>query len=154
MKPAFVRFRGILIILALLLPISAYATNGYFLIGYGAKSRGMGGTGVAHGTDGLAAAANPASMTDVDIDTMRVDAGIEYFRPKRAVVQDSAALESGFPGSDSLEDSTFCSSWPWEGYRHGSWFQTLPTPRKFGVLSGHCSFRSTIWQCFSTCCPP
>jgi long-chain fatty acid transport protein len=61
----------------------------------------MGGVGVAYGQDGLAAAANPATMVDaVGANAMRFDIGAEYFRPKRAVVQDSAALESGFDGSD------------------------------------------------------
>ena len=63
----------------LLAPTLASATNGYFLIGYGAKSRSMGGVGVAYGQDGLAAAANPAAMTDVEVDTMRIDVGAELF---------------------------------------------------------------------------
>jgi long-chain fatty acid transport protein len=82
------------------LPIPVLATNGYFLIGYGAKSRSMGGVGVAYGQDGLAAASNPAAMADVDASTMRVDGGLELFIPKRGFVYDSATLESGFPGSD------------------------------------------------------
>lgn len=77
-----------------------FAVNGYFLIGYGAKTRSMGGAGVAYGQDGLAGAANPAAMADVDVTTMRVDAGAELFVPKRAFVNDSLALESNFPGSD------------------------------------------------------
>jgi len=94
------RVRGLLATVLLFLPLGAQATNGYFLIGYGAKSRSMGGVGVAYGQDGLAASANPAAMADVDVDTMRVDVGAEFFYPKRAVRQDSAVLESGFPGSD------------------------------------------------------
>lgn len=74
------------------LPPSAFATNGYFLIGFGAKSRGMGGVGVAYGADALAAAANPAAMMDVKMNTMRVDAGMELFVPPRAIRHDSAAL--------------------------------------------------------------
>lgn len=86
------------------IPISVFATNGYFLIGYGAKSRSMGGVGVAYGQDGLAAAANPAAMADVDVTTLRVDAGAELFIPKRGFVNDSATLESGFPGSNKGVD--------------------------------------------------
>jgi long-chain fatty acid transport protein len=85
---------------SLLAPSVALATNGYFLIGFGAKSRGMGGVGVAYAQDGLAAAFNPAGMADAGVDTMRIDIGAELFNPPRAVRQDSAALESGFPGSD------------------------------------------------------
>ena len=82
-------------------PTSAFATNGYFLIGYGAKSRSMGGVGVAYAQDGLAAATNPAGMADVDVDTMRIDFGGELFIPKRGFRHDSTELESGFPGSDT-----------------------------------------------------
>ena len=89
------------IAIGLATPVSVFATNGYFLIGYGAKARSMGGVGVAFAQDGLAAAANPAGMTDVEMDTMRIDAGGEFFLPKRGFVNDSAKLESGFPGSDT-----------------------------------------------------
>ena len=60
------------------LSFNASATNGYFLIGYGAKSRGMGGVGVAKGQDGLAAAYNPATIGDTG---SRFDLGFDYFRP-------------------------------------------------------------------------
>lgn len=76
-----------------------FAVNGYFLIGYGAKARGMGGAGVAYAQDALAAAANPAGMADIEMDTMRIDVGGEFFIPKRGFVNDSSTLESGFPGS-------------------------------------------------------
>jgi len=78
----------------------SFATNGYFLIGYGAKSRSMGGAGVAYAQDGLAAAANPAAMGDIEMDTMRVDVGGEFFIPRRSFKNDSSTLESGFKGSD------------------------------------------------------
>lgn len=80
---------------------SSFATNGYFLVGYGAKTRGMGGAGVAYAQDALAAAANPAAMSDIEMDTMRIDVGGEFFIPRRGFVNDSSTLESGFPGSDS-----------------------------------------------------
>jgi len=73
-------------------PTSAFATNGYFLIGYGAKSRSMGGVGVAYGQDGLAAGANPAAMADVEMDTMRIDVGAELFLPNRSAFHDSDTL--------------------------------------------------------------
>jgi len=99
------------IIAGLSVPASSYATNGYMLIGYGAKSRAMGGVGVAMGQDGLAAASNPATIADV-ADTLnaetnwRVDVGMDIFKPKAAVYQDANALlgpvvnqESGAPST-------------------------------------------------------
>lgn len=45
---------------------SVSATNGYFSIGYGAKMMGMGGVGIAFPQDTLAAAINPAGMSQVE----------------------------------------------------------------------------------------
>jgi long-chain fatty acid transport protein len=100
MKSTSSKALGLSLAAALAVPTTAFATNGYFLIGYGAKSRSMGGVGVAFAQDGLAAATNPAGMADVDVDTMRIDAGGEFFLPKRAFRHDSQLLESNFPGSD------------------------------------------------------
>jgi long-chain fatty acid transport protein len=86
------RLRTLCILALLLVPFSAYATNGYFLIGYGAKSRSMGGVGVAYAQDGLAAAANPAGMADAGVSTMRIDFGGEFFNPPRSVVHSSTEL--------------------------------------------------------------
>lgn len=99
MRRKYTRIHLCGICLLLLIPTTVSATNGYFLIGYGAKSRSMGGVGVAYAQDGLAAAANPAAMADVDVSTMRIDGGLEFFNPYRGFVNDSSTLESGFPGS-------------------------------------------------------
>lgn len=72
------------------MPAAAWATNGYFLEGFGAKSRGMGGVGIAYGQDGLAAGANPATMLQVK--DSRFDAGGEYFHPMACVTHDSSTL--------------------------------------------------------------
>ncbi|MGB5260827.1 MAG: outer membrane protein transport protein [Gammaproteobacteria bacterium] len=94
------------LVASITVPTSVFATNGYFLIGYGAKSRSMGGVGVAYAQDALAAGANPAGMADVKVSTMRIDFGGEYFRPKRAFIHDSQELESNFPGSTSAVNHT------------------------------------------------
>lgn len=70
----------------------AYATNGYFLIGYGSKARAMGGASVALGNDTLSAAANPATLSDLDMKTMRIDLAGELFVPRRAAYQNSSIL--------------------------------------------------------------
>lgn len=58
----------------------ANATDGYFAHGYGVKSQGMGGVGIALPQDALAAAANPAGMGLIGD---RVDFGLTWFRPIR-----------------------------------------------------------------------
>ncbi len=90
-------------VIALIIPVSAQATNGYFLIGYGAKSRGMGGVGVAYAQDGLASAFNPAGMADAGVTTMRIDFGAELFNPPRSVIHSTDTL--GNPVSLINEES-------------------------------------------------
>ncbi|MFI9651777.1 outer membrane protein transport protein [Guyparkeria sp. GHLCS8-2] len=60
---------------------SAHATNGYFSHGYGVKSMGMGGGGVAFANDNvMAIATNPAALADVS-DQVHFD--VSWFKPVR-----------------------------------------------------------------------
>lgn len=78
---------------ALALIGNAWATNGYFLPGYGFRSQGMGGVGIAYGTDSLSAAANPANLVDMG---MRGDLGFGVFNPERhAAVGNGTGLPGG-----------------------------------------------------------
>jgi long-chain fatty acid transport protein len=63
-----------------LLPGASFATVGYFSHGYGMKSTGMGGVGIALPQDAIAAASNPAGMVLVGD---RYDVGLTLFRPDR-----------------------------------------------------------------------
>ncbi len=67
-------------LLAIIAATNAHATDGYFAHGYGVKSQGMGGVGIALPQDALAAASNPAGMGLVGD---RVDFGVTWFRPQR-----------------------------------------------------------------------
>ena len=59
---------------------SAQATNGLFLPGFGNRSIGMGGVGIAYGRDSLSAAANPANIVNTG---MRGDMGVAIFNAER-----------------------------------------------------------------------
>jgi long-chain fatty acid transport protein len=59
---------------------NATATDGYFAHGYGVKSQGMGGVGIALPQDAIAAASNPAGMGLIGD---RMDVGMTWFRPQR-----------------------------------------------------------------------
>jgi long-chain fatty acid transport protein len=67
-------------LLALIASTNAFATDGYFAHGYGVKSQGMGGVGIALPQDALAAAINPAGLSLVGD---RIDVGATWFRPQR-----------------------------------------------------------------------
>jgi long-chain fatty acid transport protein len=73
---------------AVALPSLAQAENGMNQIGYGVKSKGMGGVGIALPQDSLAAATNPAGMVMVGD---RADVGLEY------VCQDGESVDTAFP---------------------------------------------------------
>jgi len=63
--------------LAITAPASVFATNGMFLIGYGNKSRGMGGVGITQSQDVMNSAANPATMALLKAN--RFDMGADIF---------------------------------------------------------------------------
>jgi long-chain fatty acid transport protein len=69
--------------------VPAMATNGYFQIGYGAKSTGMAGAAVANPQDTLASAANPAGMAHVG---EGFDVGFRLFSPKRSSTIDCTGV--------------------------------------------------------------
>ena len=88
--------------IVLLLPITAQATNGYFLIGYGAKSRAMGGVGIALPQDSMAAASNPAGMAEVD---SGMDIGAELFLPDRRVAAANGEFSFQTPNKEAKNPS-------------------------------------------------
>jgi len=86
---------------AALAPGVAFATDGYFAHGYGMKSIGMGGVGIALPQDALAPATNPAGLTMVG---NRIDIGASIFRPVRgASIQGSfnPPANGSYSGNDS-----------------------------------------------------
>jgi long-chain fatty acid transport protein len=85
----------ILPLLILIVSAEANATDGYFAHGYGVKSQGMGGVGIALPQDALAAASNPAGMGLIGD---RIDFGVTWFRPQR---------ESEIAGSGSPVNGTY-----------------------------------------------
>lgn len=87
------------LVIGITIPAISYATNGYMLIGFGAKSRAMGGTGVANNNGAMAAAFNPATMIDSGT---RFDIGAELFVPPRAVTHQSGIL--GYTDEQSNHD--------------------------------------------------
>ncbi len=72
------RVAALAVLGAVLMP--AHATNGYFSHGYGIKSKGMGGAGLALAQDAFAGANNPAQAVFAGD---RMEGGIDLFMPKR-----------------------------------------------------------------------
>jgi long-chain fatty acid transport protein len=84
----------------LLAPGLVLATNGYFSHGFGVKSQGLAGVGIALPQDGLAAATNPAGSAFVGD---RLDLGATWFRPWRGaeISGNGAGLNGVYDGNDS-----------------------------------------------------
>lgn len=83
--------RGVIVAVAVAGPLSAaLATNGYFSHGFGIKTKGMGGVGIALPQDAMAAATNPAGAVNVG---NRFDFGADLFMPDR-----TASFTSTFNG--------------------------------------------------------
>lgn len=80
---------------------SAHATNGYFKHGYGVKSMGMAGGGVAFANNSaMIIATNPAGLADVD---NQFNAEISLFRPERGYDQTAG---SGVPTPSSADSDS------------------------------------------------
>ncbi|MBS4097471.1 MAG: outer membrane protein transport protein [Sulfuricella sp.] len=82
-------------------PAASMATNGYFSHGYGIKSKGMGGVGIALPQDTLAAASNPAGMVEVG---SRLDVGVDWFHPTRgSEIRGNAYPDANYDGNDKQD---------------------------------------------------
>ena len=79
-------------------PTGAYATEGYFLGGYGATQSSLAGAGVANSTDAMSQTLNPAGIVDVD---RQFTIGVSAFAPSRGY----DASNTGFVASGSHSSS-------------------------------------------------
>ena len=95
--------RSLAFVAGITLAPGVFATNGYFAHGYGNKSKGMAGAGVALPQDAMAAATNPAGMAFVGT---RFDLGLAALR---ASVGYSASGASGplAPPAFNLENGAY-----------------------------------------------
>jgi len=89
----------------LAVPMSAFATNGYFAHGYSAKSKALAGGGSALPQDAMIAADNPAGMVKVG---ERMDLGLSLFSPSaRGYTVTGNPSGAAPPAAIGLEPGTF-----------------------------------------------
>lgn len=84
---------------ALLAAGSAFATDGYFPIGYGMKAMGMGGASVAMSDDAFAGANNPAAAAWAG---NRVEGGLSAFMPKRGMSRSGGMVDAAVDSDSNL----------------------------------------------------
>jgi long-chain fatty acid transport protein len=107
----------VVLVASLVVVDSSFATDGYFLTGYGAKQQGRGGTGVAFPGDSLAGATNPAGLIFVGD---RIDFGLTLFRPIRSGTLTGNQLPPGYPDVNGTYDASRVEDFflPELGYSH------------------------------------
>jgi len=92
--------RNLFITCLLALPLILFADNGIYPIGWGAKSRGIGGAAVAYAQDTFGAIANPAGLTDLD---NRIDGAFGYiYHTQKLRVFNWSPLAVSFGSRDAL----------------------------------------------------
>ena len=91
-------------IAALIFSATAHATNGYFSHGYGTKSKGVAGAGVAAPMDAMDAALNPANMV---LGGQQMNLGLAWFSPMRSY--SVSGMPTGAPGTFGLFPGSFDS---------------------------------------------
>lgn len=75
-----------MVICLICIPSLSFATNGIYLIGYGAKSRAMGGTAIGLSEDTIYTHSNPAALGNLKLrGAMRIDFDAMIFHPERRV---------------------------------------------------------------------
>ncbi|MCV6638991.1 outer membrane protein transport protein [Candidatus Albibeggiatoa sp. nov. NOAA] len=83
----------------------SYATNGYWSLGYGPKSKAMGGACVAMALGAMCTASNPGSLVLVG---NRVEVGLGLFAPSRSITANNDASPIGPPnGPASIPVGTY-----------------------------------------------
>lgn len=98
---------------AMLVPVAASATNGYFNHGWGTRSKAMAGAAAALPQDALVSATNPAGMAFVGT---RSDLGIELFMPSpRGYRANPDFATQGVPATDGAGNN-FTAQMPAGGF--------------------------------------
>lgn len=96
---------------------AGFATDGYFVTGFGAKQQGKGGAGVANAGDSLAPATNPAGLFQAG---NRLDVGLTLFRPIRYGAISGNQLPPGYPNVNGTYSANRVTNFeiPEFGYSH------------------------------------
>lgn len=121
MKARFKRSVSFALVVGATIPMSAWATNGYFSHGWGTKSKAMAGVAAALPQDTLVAATNPAGMAFIG---NAMDVGVSFFNPSPRGYEannDYATQQVQTPnGNFTLPAGAFVT--PGEYDSSGDWF--------------------------------
>jgi long-chain fatty acid transport protein len=97
------RIKPVAALVAVMLPLAAHATDGYFSHGYGMKAKGMAGAAVAVAQDAFGGANNPATMAFAPT---QLDIGVDVFSPHRRAER-TGGDAFGLSGSATSDSNYF-----------------------------------------------
>ena len=106
---------------------AAYATDGYFMDGYGASQTALAGAGVAYSQDAMAISLNPAGLVHVDDQTV---AGMAIFMPFRSYSAGGDTVGAPF---DVIETGTHNSGNNWFPVPDFAWTKHLGQDTVLGI---------------------
>ena len=106
----------------------AYATDGYFMNGYGASQTALAGAGVAYSQDAMAISLNPAGLVNVDDQTVAGDG--RFSMPSRSYTAGGNTLPLPF---DVVETGTHNSGNNWFPVPDFAWTKHLGQDTVLGV---------------------
>ncbi len=139
------------IIIILTLSSSAYATNGYWSHGYGAKSKSIAGACVAMAFGAMCASSNPASLVRVG---NRMDYGLALFAPTRGFTANNDASPVGPPmGPTSIPANEYESGNDFFLIPHFAYNRLLDNDSSIGIAIGgnggmNTEYDSAVFQNF------
>lgn len=116
------------LVLVALVPGQLLATDGYFTLGYGTRSQGMGGTGVAFPLGTMSPATNPAGLA---LGEGGWELGVGLFNPNRSY--DVTGNPSGYPGTFGLMPGKVESGSSLFPIPHFSYARKVGTTGAFGL---------------------
>ncbi len=129
MKSSILRAGLLSLSAGLLLSPSAFATNGYSAHGFGTKSKGVAGAGVALAQEGLSGATNPALSVHLG---NRIEWGGALFSPKRGYTANNDGAPTSPPAT--VTPGEYQSSKDYFLIPHFAWNWQIDDRSSFGVL--------------------
>ena len=124
------------------LSATAFATNGYFTHGTGARAKGQAGAGLASPHDAISVAANPASALAT---AGRFDFGLSLFNPRRSY-NASASQANGNGGAFTIGPNAIDSEREFFLIPHIAWNIALDDDSALGLAFYGRGGMNTRWQ--------
>lgn len=134
--------RAVLLAVVLGLPVTALATNGYFMHGVGTRAKGQAGAGSAAPQDAIEVATNPSAGLAT---SGQLDIGLAVFNPRRSYSA-SASLANGNGGAFTIGEGSLDSGREYFLVPHIAWSRRLSDDSAFSLAFYGRGGMNTRWS--------